>query len=259
MNQSKLTALGRTALFASLNASELEEMAGLMTDHQVSAGDWLFHTGDEATAFFIVVSGRLEAVDEAHDAVLRDVGPGEWIGEFGVIAGEARSAGVRAVRDSQLWAISDTSFTELLDRHRGIQRHVLRVLAQLLRQSRPAQEIRRNGIIGIVSTRRGISAPGSRGPWGNRFGPTAGRRRSPSKRGTTASRPPGRSSAGPTGSSWIEQKRPTTGCSWSSTMAPAQPGGTTCSTRQTGSPSSSDRRGPKESTSRPRANAATWS
>ena len=157
-NQSKLTALGRTALFASLNASELEELAGLMTDHQVSAGDWLFHTGDEATSFFIVVSGRLEAVDETQDAVLRDVGPGEWIGEFGVIAGEARSAGVRAVRDSQLWAISDTSFTELLDRHRGIQRHVLRVLAQLLRQSRPAQEIRRNSIIGVVSTRRGISA-----------------------------------------------------------------------------------------------------
>lgn len=147
----KLEALQKLPLLHGIGQSALQVLADRINDHRVKAGEWLFRAGSSAASLFIVVSGRLVVVDEQRDVILREVGAGQWTGELGVISGEPRSAGIRAVRDSHLWAISASSFNDLLDEHPEVQRHLLGTLAHMVR-SRPIEDARRLGMIAVVGT-----------------------------------------------------------------------------------------------------------
>lgn len=103
----------------------------------VHAGGWLFHSGDPAGCLYVVRSGRLRVVVEGHDGprVLREVGPGDALGELALLTGSTRSASVQAVRDSELVAISAASFDELLADDHVFVRSILRELALQLQAS----------------------------------------------------------------------------------------------------------------------------
>ena len=75
---------------------------------------WLFRAADPADHLYVVLSGRLQAVAE-DGRVLREVGAGAALGELGLLTGSARSAGVRAVRDSRLLEIDAEQFTRLVE------------------------------------------------------------------------------------------------------------------------------------------------
>jgi predicted acylesterase/phospholipase RssA/CRP-like cAMP-binding protein len=83
----------------------------------VKGGDWLFHQGDDCDALYLLVRGRLQVLLEIHEGdkprLLGEVIPGESVGEVGLLTGEARSAGVRAIRDSLLVKIDRKPFEDL--------------------------------------------------------------------------------------------------------------------------------------------------
>jgi len=82
----------------------------------VAGGEWLFHQGDDGGSLCLLVRGRLNVYRQdpgQPDVLLGEVVPGESVGEVGLLSGEKRSAGVRAIRDSLLLKIDRKSFEQL--------------------------------------------------------------------------------------------------------------------------------------------------
>jgi CRP/FNR family cyclic AMP-dependent transcriptional regulator len=71
----------------------------------VAEGTVLWCEGDKPAQAFVLVEGRLEAIDEAGERQEADV-PGCMLGEFGLITGEHRQNSVTALTPCTLYELS---------------------------------------------------------------------------------------------------------------------------------------------------------
>ena len=135
--------LGQVPLFAGLDAALRETIAERMTPVRVVAGEWLFREGDPGETMYIVRAGRLEVVDETADAVIRELGRGDGVGELALLSAAPRSASVRAARASDLLEVTREDFERLLQSTPALSLALNRVLGDQLRASRaPASTAR---------------------------------------------------------------------------------------------------------------------
>ena len=106
---------------------------------ELRAGDWLFNQDDPGASLFLLARGRLQVWREGElgDAsrLLGEVLPGESVGEVGLLTGEARSAGVRAIRDSLLLELDRAHFEHLAQSHPGIVLDIAAIVARRLHQN----------------------------------------------------------------------------------------------------------------------------
>ena len=127
-------ALGEAPLLRGASAHAVEQLRSSGRETRLAAREWLFRAADPADHLYVVLSGRLQAVAE-DGRVLREVGAGAALGELGLLTGSARSAGVRAVRDSRLLEIDAEQFTRLVEQDGRFALSVARELARQLQQS----------------------------------------------------------------------------------------------------------------------------
>jgi predicted acylesterase/phospholipase RssA/CRP-like cAMP-binding protein len=130
--------LGRVPLFANLEPSLREALAHRARALRVSAGEWLFREDDPGEAMYIVRAGRLEVVDEAAGAVIRELGRGDALGELALLTHAPRSASVRAGRESDLLVIDGADFDELLRGSPALSLALNRALGEQLRSAHAA-------------------------------------------------------------------------------------------------------------------------
>jgi CRP-like cAMP-binding protein len=105
-----LSALSRPAFF---------ELATAVHRRALSGGEVLFHEGQPARSFFIVVEGELEVVRSRvrrRNTVIR-VGPNEVLGVFGLFAGRRRAATLRSMGPSVVLEVPGTALARLVQRH----------------------------------------------------------------------------------------------------------------------------------------------
>lgn len=145
-------------IFAAVDEAQLEQLANVVDRQHLHAGEWLFHEGEPSDSIYIVDSGRFAAVG-ADGQLIAEMATGDSIGDLGVIARAARSAGVRAMRDSVVWKIAADTFTEVLAATPALQTAMLRTMATMLRQSRPVNGTRRRRVIGLLSSGDAAVAP----------------------------------------------------------------------------------------------------
>ncbi len=98
-------------LFQGLSPTVVAELEASATDVELDAGEHLFHQGDATDGLYVLRSGRLQVLQG--DAVLTELTRGAVLGELGLLTGEARSASVRAVRDSRLVHLTQQQFADL--------------------------------------------------------------------------------------------------------------------------------------------------
>lgn len=102
-------------------------------------GAWLFRQGDNGDAMYLLARGRLQAwLDSAETGergprLIAEIGPGEIVGEIGMLAGGQRSAGIRAVRDSLLLRMDAAAFDRLGRQRPELIRHIAGGIAARLR------------------------------------------------------------------------------------------------------------------------------
>jgi NTE family protein len=124
-------------IFAALPDAARAQLAAEAPRRRLAAGEWLFRAGEPASSLFAVLSGRLEVVtDDPEPVVVRDVGRGAAVGELALLTGQARSASVRARRDSELIEVDADRFDALLRRDLATLQALTRTLATQLRDSR---------------------------------------------------------------------------------------------------------------------------
>jgi CRP-like cAMP-binding protein len=122
---------------SALEGSPWAELAAQATRKRMVAGEWLWHEGDAGDSLYVVLTGRLEVVDESAEArVIRAVGRGDAVGEVALLTGLPRSAGVRAARDCELLRVAAADFSDMVERRPDFARALTRVLGLQLRDVR---------------------------------------------------------------------------------------------------------------------------
>ena len=103
---------------------------------QVSAGQVIYHQGDDSDAIYIVLNGRLRLVlnnDKAEMKVVGEYGQGESVGELEVMTESTRPATLHAIRDTELAKFPKTLFNSLAQEHPGITIKISKIIASRMR------------------------------------------------------------------------------------------------------------------------------
>ncbi|MEQ1754784.1 MAG: patatin-like phospholipase family protein [Micropepsaceae bacterium] len=145
--------IGPRALRALLTNAEWFSLPG---------GAVLSRDGDNDQAVFIVVTGCLGVFtpdDSGFDHFIAQIPAGETVGEMSVITGDAHSARLVALRDSELLRIGKSAFERLLARHPRLSLNLMRILVRRLRHSsRKSTSTQTARTIAFVPLHPGIDA-----------------------------------------------------------------------------------------------------
>jgi putative peptide zinc metalloprotease protein len=110
--------LAALPLFRGVGSAELDRLAARMLVTRYSSGDTIVEQGAEGNRFFVIVDGQVEVVrrDDDSEAVLAELGVGDFFGEMALIDRAPRSATVRALCPVETYTLTHDDFQRLLDR-----------------------------------------------------------------------------------------------------------------------------------------------
>lgn len=136
----------------SMSAAALAELEDSFEWFGISGGTTLFNEGDVAQDAFILVSGRLGVVaDGGFGArLIRQLQPGEFIGEVALVSGEPRSATIVALRDSEVVRIPADAAQRLMATSPELTFYILRLLASRLRTTHRASLAHATKTIAVI-------------------------------------------------------------------------------------------------------------
>ncbi|KAK5160295.1 phosphatidylcholine and lysophosphatidylcholine phospholipase [Oleoguttula sp. CCFEE 6159] len=103
---------------------------------QVNAGQVIYHQNDESDAIYIVLNGRLRAIQESEDGgvkVIGEYGQGDSVGELEVLTESTRPGTLNAIRDTELAKFPKTLFNSLALEHPGITIKISKIIATRMR------------------------------------------------------------------------------------------------------------------------------
>ncbi|MEQ1652197.1 MAG: cyclic nucleotide-binding and patatin-like phospholipase domain-containing protein [Hyphomicrobium sp.] len=102
--------LANVATFQALSAGELALLEAQLEPIPVTRGTCIVREGEAADALFVVVSGRFAVEISGATEPVTEIGQGATIGEIAFFAGGARTATVRAIRDSVVVRLTRADF-----------------------------------------------------------------------------------------------------------------------------------------------------
>ncbi|KAF2872086.1 lysophospholipase NTE1 [Massariosphaeria phaeospora] len=103
---------------------------------QVNSGQVIYNQGDESDAIYIVLNGRLRAIQDRENnnmRVIGEYGQGDSVGELEVLTETARPGSLHAIRDTELAKFPKTLFNSLALEHPGITIKISKIIASRMR------------------------------------------------------------------------------------------------------------------------------
>ncbi len=138
--ESTIALLRRVPLFSELSREDLDAISRVAVPRSYPKGVRVFHEGDHSDACYIVRSGDLRVTREHPDGraiALATLGTGDIFGELAMLDGEARSASVEALSESELLALPAADVRRLLH---GSSEITVKLVVALTRRLREANE-----------------------------------------------------------------------------------------------------------------------
>ncbi len=130
------TAFLKIPLFQDIPTDDLLKMVSELPIETYEPGTYLFRDGDPGENLYVVKEGSLEVVlgaDSPDELLLKVCGPGEYVGEMGLILVDGkRTATVRARDRVRAWVMSRVKFTQVLQRWPVIAFSMANILSERL-------------------------------------------------------------------------------------------------------------------------------
>lgn len=122
-------------LFRNLPPALLRPLQDAAQRRSVAAGESIFRHGEAPDYFYVIESGAVDVAVPARagEIVVASFGPGSFFGELAVFDRQPRSAGARAVADTQLVCIPLQAMAELVEGHPPAARQFINAMALRLR------------------------------------------------------------------------------------------------------------------------------
>ena len=129
----KIERLSQVELFRRCSARELMYLATITDEVDLPAGYQLCREGGVSQECFVLIRG--EAQVEINGEIVAVIGPGETVGEMGLLERKPRSATVRTLTPVSAYVIARSRFDELLERYPTVARMILAELSVRLRRA----------------------------------------------------------------------------------------------------------------------------
>ncbi|KAF2712047.1 patatin-like serine hydrolase [Pleomassaria siparia CBS 279.74] len=103
---------------------------------QVNSGQVIYNQGDDSDAIYIVLNGRLRAIQDGENndmKVIGEYGQGDSVGELEVLTESVRPGSLHAIRDTELAKFPKTLFNSLALEHPGITIKISKIIASRMR------------------------------------------------------------------------------------------------------------------------------
>ena len=127
----KVEAIRKVPLFSTLSKRELDLLAKSADEIQVPADRVLVRQGENARELIVIVDGTARVERSGH--VIAHQGPGDFIGEMGLVDGRPRSATVKTDTPCTLLVIESRSFWLLLEQMPQLSRKIMATLSERVR------------------------------------------------------------------------------------------------------------------------------
>jgi CRP-like cAMP-binding protein len=123
--------LGAVPLFSHLSSEALSRLAKSVVPRKYPAGATIVGEGEQAVAFYVIVSGKVEVSKGGQ--LLNTLGAGDFFGEMSLLDGEPRSADARAHGGPlTVLALDEPRVREVLSMDAAAALEFLRLLCRLL-------------------------------------------------------------------------------------------------------------------------------
>ena len=117
-------------LFSGCSKAELQKIAALADELDLSDGATLIREGERGREFIVIVDGTVRVTRGGKN--LRELGAGDFIGEIALVSDVPRTATVTATSPVRLLVITDRAFRGLIEQMPSIATKVLQSLGQRL-------------------------------------------------------------------------------------------------------------------------------
>jgi NTE family protein len=125
-------------LLSEVSDSGLKRLLGEANWFCLPGGMLLQRDGENSRALFLVVTGSLGVfVEDEHGTrkLVAHIPAGETVGEMSLISGEAHSAQLVALRDSELLRVSPEAFDGLISRYPRVMLNLMRIMVKRLQNT----------------------------------------------------------------------------------------------------------------------------
>ncbi|MBW1789341.1 MAG: Crp/Fnr family transcriptional regulator [Deltaproteobacteria bacterium] len=130
--------LKKSTMFSHLPEADLQQLEASMTRRRYTAGQAIFHMGDEGGSLYIISKGRVKVAipsREGEEIILAILSESEIMGELSLIDGKPRSATVSAIEDAEIYTLRREDFLEFLKTRFEAVLQVMEMLSQRLRET----------------------------------------------------------------------------------------------------------------------------
>jgi CRP-like cAMP-binding protein len=115
--------LARSALFAPLSDKERAGVGQQLVRRTFERDEYLFFEGDAAEWLLFVAEGRVKMIkhsESGRETILATFGPGQIVGEVGVLVGEAYPATAQALEPTVTLALRRDEYVALVQQYPGL-------------------------------------------------------------------------------------------------------------------------------------------
>jgi uncharacterized membrane protein len=130
--------LRHVPLFESLDNEAADELCHLLESLDSKAGTFLFRTGDEGDAMYLIEHGKVRIcmrATDGHEVTLTELERGDFFGEMALLDGQHRSADAIVAEDARLAVLSREHFLSFVRSNPNVALEMLTALANRLRHT----------------------------------------------------------------------------------------------------------------------------
>jgi CRP-like cAMP-binding protein len=128
--------IGNIPLFHGLPEKQLAELLRIIVQRTYAQGEVIFSEGDEASGFFVLLTGRLKIFKLSPDGkeqILHFVDPQEPFAEVAMFAGSHYPAHAEALKESRAIFFPRVAFEKLIKKDPALAMNMLAILSQRLK------------------------------------------------------------------------------------------------------------------------------
>ena len=122
--------LRKVTYFENLTDLELRQLIEVGYRQRLRSEEFLFRENDPGDAFYLILSGSVEVFVEAIDKHLNNLGTGQFLGELSLMLGIPRTASVRALEETILFAINKEGFQKVLTERPDLSEQIIQEIVK---------------------------------------------------------------------------------------------------------------------------------
>lgn len=132
--------LRKVTYFEHLTDLELRQLIEVGYRQRLRVQEFLFRENEPGDAFYMILSGSVEVFVEAIDKHLTNLGAGKFFGELSLMLGIPRTASVRALEETILFAIDKEGFQKVLTERPDLSEQIIQEIVKHREELRERQQ-----------------------------------------------------------------------------------------------------------------------